>query len=286
MTIFGVDLSKYQAGFNFPLARSQGVEFAIIQTNDGWVRQLPYREMVDQARAAGMIVAAYIFLRPGSSDLIRQHVNVALEQMGDRWRLPVWIDVETRVSKSNILDAIRFFEDAGIRVLGCYSNRPDWERGVVDGEPMGDDYRLHWTAGYPLLRGGEIRQLYIDSGGDAAQAWRYPLGNRLPVIWQFTNQAHAGGMVLDGNAFRGTRDELEALFYGKTERVKDTSKKEGGQMDNDKLDLILDQLAGPARDEHGNHTFAGWDQLGGKTLVDAVAGLVKSVEELKKELAK
>ena len=38
------------------------------------------------------------------------------------------------------------------------------------------------------------------------------------------------------------------------------------------LTLILDQLAGPARDAKGPK-FTGWPQLGGKTLVDAVADI-------------
>ena len=40
------------------------------------------------------------------------------------------------------------------------------------------------------------------------------------------------------------------------------------------LTLILDQLAGPARDAKGPK-FTGWPQLGGKTLVDAVADIRK-----------
>ena len=38
------------------------------------------------------------------------------------------------------------------------------------------------------------------------------------------------------------------------------------------LTLVLDQLAGPARDAKGPK-FTGWPQLGGKTLVDAVADI-------------
>ena len=40
------------------------------------------------------------------------------------------------------------------------------------------------------------------------------------------------------------------------------------------LTLVLDQLAGPARDAKGPK-FTGWPQLGGKTLVDAVADIRK-----------
>ena len=37
-----------------------------------------------------------------------------------------------------------------------------------------------------------------------------------------------------------------------------------------KMDLILDQLIGPEKDNKG-YKFTGWQQLGGKTLVDAIS---------------
>ena len=61
---------------------------------------------------------------------------------------------------------------------------------------------------------------------------------------------------------------------------KDTNK-EAPKVDKNQADrierlltLVLDQLAGPARDAKGPK-FTGWPQLGGKTLVDAVADIRK-----------
>lgn len=42
---------------------------------------------------------------------------------------------------------------------------------------------------------------------------------------------------------------------------------------NFKLDLILDQMAGPEKDQDGNPAWTGWSQLGRKTLVDAIADI-------------
>lgn len=42
---------------------------------------------------------------------------------------------------------------------------------------------------------------------------------------------------------------------------------------NFKLDLILDQLAGPEKDQDGNPAWTGWSQLGRKTLIDAIADI-------------
>ena len=43
-----------------------------------------------------------------------------------------------------------------------------------------------------------------------------------------------------------------------------------------KLDLIMDQLVGPEKDAKGPK-FTGWDQLGGKTLVDSIADIRKTL---------
>lgn len=47
---------------------------------------------------------------------------------------------------------------------------------------------------------------------------------------------------------------------------------------NFKLDLILDQLAGPGKDQDGNPTWAGWPQLGNKTPIDALADIRDRVQ--------
>ena len=62
----------------------------------------------------------------------------------------------------------------------------------------------------------------------------------------------------------------------KKDTNKETSKVDKAQADRIErlLNLILDQLAGPARDAKGPK-FTGWPQLGGKTLVDAVADIRK-----------
>ncbi|MGP5558483.1 glycoside hydrolase family 19 protein [Corynebacterium flavescens] len=46
---------------------------------------------------------------------------------------------------------------------------------------------------------------------------------------------------------------------------------------NTKLDLILDQLAGPGDDESGLPVWNGWPQLGNKSLVDAIADVRNAV---------
>jgi hypothetical protein len=49
--------------------------------------------------------------------------------------------------------------------------------------------------------------------------WDYPLGNQKPAVWQYGSNAVVAGWQagVDINAYRGTRDELRALFYGVTD---------------------------------------------------------------------
>ena len=72
-----------------------------------------------------------------------------------------------------------------------------------------------------------------------------------------------------------------AYATAKTTPPKKDTNKEAPKVDKNQADrierlltLVLDQLAGPARDAKG-HKFTGWPQLGGKTLVDAVADIRK-----------
>ena len=72
-----------------------------------------------------------------------------------------------------------------------------------------------------------------------------------------------------------------AYATAKTTPPKKDTNKEAPKVDKKQADrierlltLILDQLAGPARDAKGPK-FTGWPQLGGKTLVDAVADIRK-----------
>ena len=70
-----------------------------------------------------------------------------------------------------------------------------------------------------------------------------------------------------------------AYATAKTTPPKKDTNKEAPKVDKNQADrierlltLVLDQLAGPARDAKGPK-FTGWPQLGGKTLVDAVADI-------------
>ena len=282
MTSFIVDVSEHQDGMSLIEAAQQGIVGAIVRTTDGTYRDGCYRSHVEDAEAGGMVVAAYHYLRnPSEGTTIAQQVQVSLDVMGDL-RRPMWLDCETPagLTADHIREAKRLFEAAGVRVVGSYSYVPWWEGSVIGGEPDSHEFGQFWVAGYP---GGDgtPQQIYAGVGGDGAEQWAYPLGNQRPALWQFTDRALVAAHLVDCSAFRGTQDDLRALFTGGT--AAPTQSEEDDMTDTR---LILDQMVGPERDAQGPR-FTGWPGVpgnGGKTLVEAVAQVQADVAEIKKML--
>ena len=272
-TIFGVDVSEHQDGMSLKRAAAEGMKFAIIRTTDGTYRDRCYRSHLEDAEASGLVTSAYHYLRnPSEGTTVRQQVDASLSVMGARKR-PVWIDVETSAGLhvNHIRECKRLFEAAGVRVIGAYSYVPYWEGMVSPGEPDSAEFGAFWVAAYGANRTGPPSTIYP---GDSHAQWTYPLGNQKPSLWQFGSEAQVAGFTVDINAFKGTKDQLRALFYGAS-----TSKE--NNVDSLSKD-IWTQLRGPGG--------KGWAQLGQNTagdnltLVDAIAALRQDVARLEKKI--
>lgn len=74
------------------------------------------------------------------------------------------------------------------------------------------------------------------------------------------------GLQLDCNAFEGARAELEELFSHGGKKMAAPK-----HLSPDYQRLTFEQLAGPGRTPQGKPDFKGWTQLGGHTVVDALA---------------
>lgn len=221
-TLFGVDVSEHQDGMSLKQAKREGIEFAIIRTTDGTHRDRCYRSHLEDAESAGMLTAAYHYLRnPSEGTTIQQQVQASLEVMGNMKR-PMWIDVETNAGLrvEHIRRCKREFERRGVRVIGCYSYVPYWEGRITSGEPDSHEFGAFWVAAYGRNRRGKPREIYP---GDQHRQWDYPLGNQKPALWQFGSNALVAGHAVDINAFRGSRAELGALFTGKQEQEQELS---------------------------------------------------------------
>lgn len=257
--ILGIDISSWQNGMALSRAKREGMEFVIVRTTDGTYRDTCYRSHIQDAENNGLLTMAYHFLRnPNEGSSIAQQVQASLEVMGDKKR-PIWLDCETPAGLhvNHIREAKRLFEDAGVRVIGCYSYVPYWEGKIAPIEPGTHEFGAFWVAAYGSNPDGSPSQVYAARGGNNASQWNYPLGNQKPVLWQYGSKAEVAGFAdVDVNAFRGTREELQTLITGKP-----ITKKEElalTNIDQKRIKLTLDQLAGPGTNKQGEPTFNGW----------------------------
>lgn len=212
-TIFGVDVSVHQNGMSLKKAAREGIDFAIIRTTDGTYKDSCYQSHLADAEGAGLVTAAYHYLRnPSEGTSVAAQVQASLQVMGSKKR-PMWIDVETNAGLhvDHIRACKREFERHGVRVIGAYSYVPYWEGRVAPREPDSHEFGKFWVAAYGRNASGRPRDIYP---GNGHRQWGYPLGNQKPSLWQFGSNAQVAGFSVDINAFRGTKEELRALFYG------------------------------------------------------------------------
>ena len=294
-TLFGVDVSEHQDGMSLKRAASEGISFAIIRTTDGTHRDRCYRSHLDDAESAGLVTAAYHYLRnPSEGTTVAQQVQASLEVMGDK-RRPVWIDVETTAGLhvDHIRQCKAEFEKHGVRVIGCYSYVPYWEGSIAPHEPDSHEFGAFWVAAYGQNPYGKPRDIYP---GDQHRQWSHPLGNQKPVMWQYGSNAQVAGYSVDINAYRGTKAELRALFSGKAVPEEEPSEEEMNKLYRqitafisgylgpqiDALQDVWTQLRGPGG--------KGWKQLGqdsqGRNLtpVDALAAIRCQLAEIERKL--
>lgn len=212
-TIFGVDISYFQNGMSLKQAAREGIDFAIIRTTDGTYKDRCYQSHLADAESAGLVTAAYHYLRnPSEGTSVAQQVQASLQVMGNKKR-PMWIDVETTAGLhvDHIRACKREFERHGVRVIGAYSYVPYWEGKIRPREPDSHEFGKFWVAAYGRNSSGKPRDIYP---GNGHRQWNYPLGNQKPALWQFGSNAQVAGFSVDINAYRGTKEELRALFYG------------------------------------------------------------------------
>lgn len=300
--MFGIDISEWQNGLSLARAKAEGIEFVIIRTNDGTHRDLIFNSHLQDAEANGLLIAAYWFVRnPSEGSSFAQQVDVIDAQMAGRRDIPIWLDIETPAGFTGSLvhQAKAELQRRGYRCPGIYTYVPYWE-SMAGGEPSLNGLGSLWVAAYGANRHGSPAALYP---GDGHAQWRYPLGDKLPDIWQYgSNAAVAGFPSVDINYFRGTRDQLKALFYGgqtPAQQTHSTTQEEETMFE--KIKQFITAFVGPigsdTKDIRQQLTggrdigqYPGWPQLGtdaqgrNLTMVDAIAALRHDVATLDRKL--
>lgn len=270
-----IDISEHQDGLWIEQAAREGIVGVILRTNDGTYRDKVFASHLADADKAGIPTAVYFYLRhPGEGTTIRQQVDTLLAQLGGR-RLAVWVDVESdkkQLRLEHALEAQDKIREAGLRCAGVYSYYPYWR---AMGSPDLSGFEHVWSAAYGPNDAGSPAQLYPGDGGftlrdgTRVSGWA-PMGGKTPTLWQYGSRARVCGREVDINAFRGTPAQLAHLFRPSDDAPTPPQPAPGPPLtDSRKLDLILDQLAGLPDGDGGRS----WPQLGGRSLVDAVAAI-------------
>lgn len=199
MTKQGIDVSKWQKGFDFKLAKQQGKTFCIVRagrtTSDGrQVMDECFYENINGAKNAGMDVGIYFYSL--ATDAVTAHreaewINHLLntDLCNTHLKAGVWLDVEDKNQSSLspekltsvVMAAINRLNSYGVYV-GIYSSFNFLTQNLVLRNIP--DYVPLWVAQY-----AKVNQL---------KSW-YPR-KQIPV-WQYSDKGKVGKFQVDLNVW-------------------------------------------------------------------------------------
>lgn len=116
-----VDLSHYQAGFNFDQFKAGGGLGVILKASEALFRDSSYSTFRDQAMDAGVAVGSYHFLRPGDMNAQAQFfLKVVKPRQGER------VVADYEIAGISLADLLAFLQ-------GIHASRPDLQLTVYSG---------------------------------------------------------------------------------------------------------------------------------------------------------
>lgn len=214
MTIFGSDISSYQAGLD--VAHLPDAFVLMKCTEDVSYVDADYAGWLAATKSAGKVPIAYHFIGP--SDPAKQAAHLAAHIIDPSvW---VMVDFEDEGPFHPTLAQLLALDDAikaaKLRVVLNYF--PRWKWGNLGSPSLAGltQRRIGLvSSSYPNLTVAPAGQVYAAAGGDNGPGWA-PYGGVTPLLWQFTDRATDGGQQVDMNAFRGTTAQLVAALGGTT----------------------------------------------------------------------
>jgi lysozyme len=212
---FGLDISHHQdLGLSLAAAKRDGIEFVFIKATEGGGFVDPeFRANLDEARAAGQLVAAYHYVRANDAAVV-QLANIRRTVPLD---VPVIPDVERNSGGVTLTrELVDRARAAGYTVPLLYLPRWYWQEL---GRPNLNGLPPLWSSRYPDNTVGSLADEWADV---PAHYWDGYGGLDVAVL-QFTSSSRvAGHQPLDANAFRGNRQQLSTLL-GYTQQEDDVS---------------------------------------------------------------
>lgn len=199
MTVFGPDISSYQAGLD--LSRLTDAAFVMAKCSEGtYYTDSDYQGWRGQAAGLGLPFVWYHFL---STEDVHAQVSHTAATVGDA-SLPGMLDVEpTGSSRPDVAQLLAYADAAkaaGLNLRLVYLPHWYWQELGSPGLSGLTTRGLSLVSSTYPGGTGDPRALYP---GDGAAGWD-GYGGVTPQLYQYTNQATDAGQSLDYNAFRGT----------------------------------------------------------------------------------
>lgn len=216
MTIYGWDASHWDA----PPAVRDGISWYTHKVAEGhrFYKDAEYSQSLNAARALGVpVLGSYFVNHPGTvADQADWWVSIVNAET-PWWRDVPWIwqiDAEkfSYMDRAPSLSEINALGDAicartGSPASSVIAYAPKWLYGD---NLTGLRYRL-WASNYGTNPAAPYRDTYP---GDSSSRWGAYSG-QTPIILQYGSKTTiAGQTTCDANAYRGTLDQLTALFTG------------------------------------------------------------------------
>jgi hypothetical protein len=205
MVTFGLDISHHQnIALDLAQCRREGIEFIFLKATEGSTFvDSEFDANLAEARAAGLLVCAYHYLR-SSASAAAQVANVARVVPRD---VPVIPDVESGSGGVGLIrDFVGQLRATGYHVPLTYLPRWYWQQL---GQPDLTGLPPLWSSRYPDNVVGSLADEWADV---PAHYWDGYGGLEVAVL-QFTSSVRiAGHQPIDANAYRGTREQLAALL--------------------------------------------------------------------------
>lgn len=202
MTQYGIDISVWQGAMDWSDVKAAGVSFSVARASLGLGRDATFASHRDGALNAQLVAGAYHYLTAESPTA---QADVFISATNGCHGILAALDCEAQgLTIGNIrLFAERFADRTGGHPLFIYTSPSFWK---AHGNAALTDLGPLWLAYYP---GGGYP-------GDSSLVWKWSIGGVKPTIWQYGPRPIKDRAAVDGDAFRGTRAELEAFIGGTT----------------------------------------------------------------------
>ncbi|AIK69262.1 lysin A [Mycobacterium phage Minerva] len=199
---WGIDISNHQGEMDLNRVKAEGFDFIWCKVSEGANYRDPFWPgNRDKARAAGLILAGYHYVRTGDP---AAQAKTFVEHLGDK-SIPAMLDFEDGSGNIEQFWAVKAeIEKLGVQVRLSYIPDWYWERiGKPDLSKVPGLISSEYVSGT-----GYASVLYP---GNSSNFWK-AYGGRTPDVLQFTDRALVAGKSVDANAFRGTPDKLRRLL--------------------------------------------------------------------------